>query len=154
MRIATLLITVFSFFKTIPCSANASFPIQNLSRELYSSWLIAENHHSIDHGGSKITLFQQLNLTVNQQEKIEKIHRFYYPKIIKLKKQLTVIKEELTNMMSSTESATVIRIKHQEVLEIRQKLGKLQLETMLETREVLTLEQRQNFAELLRAKQP
>lgn len=154
MRIATLLITAFSFFKTIPCSANTSLPIQNLPGELVPSWLVAENHHSIDHGDSKITLFQQLNLTANQQKKIEKIHRFYYPKIIKLKKQLAAIKEELTNMMSSTESATVIRIKHQEVLEIRQELGKLQLETMLETREVLTLEQRQNFAELLRARQP
>ena len=85
------------------------------------------------------------------KKKIEQIHLIYYPKIIKIREKLTAIKEELTAMMASTEPAINIRSKHQEILNLRQELGKLQLETMLETREVLTLEQRQNFADLLKS---
>ena len=152
MRIATLLITSLSLFDIISCATNSSFPIQSLSEEPHVSWLIAENHDS-SNLDSKITLFQQLNLTSLQQKQIEQIHRIYYPQIIKLKDQLTVAKEELTAMMASTESATTIRTKHQEILKLRQKLGELQLETMLATREILTVEQRQNFADILRARQ-
>ena len=152
MRITTLLITAFSLFDIISSSGNSSLPIQNLSEELFPSWIIVQNPDSYANGDSKITLFQQLNLTTLQQKKIEQIHRLYYPKIIKLRDKLTVAKDELTSMMASTTSATTIRTKHQEILKLRQKLGELQLETMLATREVLTLEQRRNFADLLRSR--
>ena len=55
-------------------------------------------------------------------------------------------------MMASAESPTTIRNKHQEILKLRQELGELQLETMLATREILTVEQRQDFAEILRSR--
>ena len=152
MRITTLLITAFSLFDIISSSGNSSLPTQNLSEELFSSWIIVQNPDFYSNGDSKITLFQQLNLTTLQQKKIEQIHRLYYPKIIKLRDKLTVAKDELTSMMASTTSATMIRTKHQEILKLRQKLGELQLETMLATREVLTLEQRRNFADLLRSR--
>ena len=152
MRITTLLITAFSLFDIISSSGNSSLPTQNLSEELFPSWIIVQNLDSYANGDSKITLFQQLNLTTLQQKQIEQIHRLYYPKIIKLRDKLTVAKDELTSMMASTTSATTIRTKHQEILKIRQKLGELQLETMLATREVLTLEQRRNFADLLRSR--
>ncbi len=152
MRIVTLLIATISLFDIFPGAANSSFPIQSLSEEPSYSWLIAENHDSLSNTESKVTLFQQLNLTTNQQRQIEQIHRLYYPEIIKLRKQLAAAKEELTNMMASTESATIIRTKHQEILNLRQELGELQLETMLATREVLTLEQRQDFADILRSR--
>jgi len=152
MRIETLLIAVISLFEVIPCTANSSLPIQNSPYKSYYSWLIAENHNSLNENDTKITLFQQLDLSAEQQKKVKQIHSIYYPKIIKIRKKLTAIKEELTVMMSSTESATMIRLKHQEMLDLRRELGKLQLESMLETREVLTLEQRQNFAELLRSR--
>lgn len=152
MRIETLLIAAVSLFEVIPCTANSSLSIQNSPAKSDYSWLIAENHDSLNENDAKITLFQQLDLTSEQQKKVKQIHRLYYPKIIKIRKKLTAIKEELTVMMSSTESATMIRQKHQEMLDLRRELGKLQLESMLETREILTLEQRQNFAELLRSR--
>ncbi len=152
MRIAILLITTLSLFDIIPCSANYSFPIQSLLEEPYSSLIIAENSDSLPNNNSKITLFQKLNLTASQQEKIEQIHRLYYPKIIQIRKQLTAAKEELTDMMAGGTSATTIRTKHREILNLRQQLGEVQLETMLATREVLTLEQRQNFADILRSR--
>ena len=152
MRIVTLLIATISLFGIFPCSANSRFPIQSLPEEPYYLWLMAENHESLSNTESKITLFQQLNLTTNQQRQIEKIHRLYYPEIIKLQEKLTAAKAELTDMMASAESATIIRTKHQEILNLRQELGELQLETMLATREVLTLEQRQDFADILRSR--
>ncbi|MEM9276807.1 MAG: Spy/CpxP family protein refolding chaperone [Cyanobacteria bacterium P01_F01_bin.143] len=152
MRLDTLLIAAISFFEIIPCSANSSLSIRNSSEKIYSSWVIADNHTSLNDSDAKITLFQKLDLTAAQQKKIERIHLLYYPEIIKIKEELTAIKEELTIMMSGNESATMIRRKHQEILNLRQELGKLQLESMLQTREILTLEQRQNFADLLRAK--
>ncbi len=152
MRISTLLITTFSLFNIITCSANSSFLMQNLSEEPYSSWIIAENSDSLANDESEITLFQKLNLTTAQQKQIEQIHRLYYPKIIQLRKQLTAFKNELTDMMASAESPTTIRNKHQEILKLRQELGELQLETMLATREILTVEQRQDFAEILRSR--
>ena len=152
MRIAILLITTLSLFNIIACSANSSFPIQSSSDESYSSLLIAENPDSLSNNNSKITLFQKLNLTASQQEKIEQIHHLYYPKISQIREQLTTAKEELTDMMAGATSATVIRTKHQEILNLRQKLGEVQLETMLATREVLTVEQRQNFADILRSR--
>ena len=152
MRIAILLITTLSLFDIISCSANSSFSIQSSSEESYSSLFIAENPDSLSNNNSKITLFQKLNLTAIQQEKIEQIHRLYYPKISQIREQLTTAKEELTDMMAGATSATAIRTKHQEILNLRQKLGEVQLETMLATREVLTVEQRQNFADILRSK--
>ena len=152
MRISTLLISTISLFNIISCSANSSFPIQNLSEKPYFSWLIADNSDFFTNDNSKITLFQQLNLTTNQQKQIEQIHRLYYPKIIQLREQLTAVKEELTAMMASSESATTIRTKHREILNLRQELGELHLETMLATREVLTVEQRQDFADILRSR--
>ena len=152
MRIATLLITSLSLSNIIPGSGNFSFPIQNLSEKLFPSWIIVQNSDSYSNGDSKITLFQQLNLTTLQQKQIEQIHRLYYPQIIELREKLTAAKEELTAMMASATSATTIRTKHQEILKLRQELGELQLETMLATREVLTLEQRQDFADILRSR--
>lgn len=152
MRIATLLITTLSLFDIFSEAAEPSLIIQKRAEVTYDSWIIAENHNSLPDSESKITLFQQLNLTTAQQKKIERIHRRYYPQIIKLRETLTSLKEELTVMMAGTESATTIRDKHQEVLSLRQELGELQLESMLATREVLTLEQRQNFADILRSR--
>ena len=152
MRIATLLITTLSLFDIFPYAANSSLTIQRLPEVTYPSGLIAENHNSLSDEESKITLFQQLNLTTAQQKKIKQIHRLYYPQIIKLREKVTAAKEELTSMMAGTESSIIIRAKHQEIMTLRQELGTLQLETMLATREVLTLEQRQNFADILRSR--
>ncbi len=148
MIIATFLMTTLCLADIFSSTANSSLPIPNLARQASLTLIIAENH---DSSGSKLTLFQQLNLTTEQQKKIEQIHLIYYPRIITIREKLTAIKEELTAMMASTEPAINIRSKHQEILNLRQELGKLQLETMLETREVLTLEQRKNFADLLKS---
>ena len=151
MRIATLLITSLSLFALLTDTASST-TLRKRSEATYSSVLIAENHDALTDAESKITLFQQLNLTSAQQKKIKQIHRLYYPQIIKIREKLTALKEELTAMMASAESATMIRSKHQEILQLRQELGELQLETMLATREVLTLEQRQEFADILKSR--
>ena len=55
-------------------------------------------------------------------------------------------------MMAGTESAELVRAKHEEIARFRQQLGELHFKSMLATREILTPQQRQKFAEIIQAK--
>jgi Spy/CpxP family protein refolding chaperone len=52
-------------------------------------------------------------------------------------------------MMSGTASEDSIRAKHTEIVQLRQQLENLGFESMLESRAVLTPDQRQQFAQLM-----
>ena len=97
-------------------------------------------------------LFQQLNLTPQQKNQIKQIRRQYQGQIIRLKQNLQLAQQQLAVMMAGTDSVAVIRAKHQEIAQFRQQLGQLHFESMLATREVLTPDQRQTFAEIIRNK--
>ena len=94
-------------------------------------------------------LFQQLNLTPRQQNKIYKIRRQYQVEILQLKQNLQTAQQQLAVMMAGTDSATIIREKYQEIAQFRQQLGQLHFESMLAIREVLTPNQRRTFAEIV-----
>ena len=98
-------------------------------------------------------MFQQLNLTPQQRHRIRQIRRQYQTEIFRLKEDLRVARQELAQMMSGTDSAAVIRAKHTQIERFRQKLGGLHFESMLATREILTPQQRQKFAEILETNQ-
>lgn len=51
--------------------------------------------------------------------------------------------------MHSNTSAEELRNQHEQVQELHQEMGNLRFESMLEMREVLTAEQREQFAELM-----
>ena len=98
-------------------------------------------------------LFEQLNLTPQQTYQIDRIRRRYQAPITRLKEELRLAQQQLSTMMAGTDSATTIRAKHQQITEFRQELGELHFESMLATREILTPQQRQKFAEIIRNKQ-
>ena len=99
------------------------------------------------------SILQQLNLTWLQKQQIQQIHRQYQQRILQTKSQLQSLQEQLTEMMTGTDSIAAIRAKDRELVVLKQKVGELHFESMLETREVLTPEQRQKFKEIIESRQ-
>ena len=99
------------------------------------------------------SLFQQLNLSRQQKRKIKRIRQQYQAQITQLKENLRVAQQQLAAMMAGTDSVAVIRAKHEEIAQFRQQLATLHFESMLATREILTPQQRQKFAEIIEARQ-
>jgi len=94
-------------------------------------------------------VIHQLNLNVEQEEQITAIQDKYDNDIIAIQGQLDSAYQELRQMMSGTESEDVIRGKHEEITAIRQQMADLRFNTMLEIREVLTPEQREQLSYLM-----
>ncbi len=96
-----------------------------------------------------VSLVKQLNLTLKQQQQIERIRRQYQQNILRRKKELESLKQQLAQMMAGTNTVAEIRAKNQELVLLQQKIGQLRFESMLATREILTPEQRQKFLEII-----
>lgn len=95
------------------------------------------------------SLFQQLDLTSEQQQRIKQIHLQYRQQIRKKKANLTRLQQQLSDMMVGTEPVELLRAKNQQLSVLRQEIGALRFESMLATREILTPQQRQKFRELV-----
>lgn len=98
-------------------------------------------------------LMEQLNLTPDQKQKIKAIHQKYKEQINQDKQALRQANQELRNFMAGTATVEQIRTKHEQVQSLRHDLEKLSFESMLATREVLTPEQRLQFAQLMERRQ-
>jgi Spy/CpxP family protein refolding chaperone len=99
--------------------------------------------------GSRGRFLDRLNLTNNQKQQIASIRQKYRRQIEQLQEDAQAAQEELFNMMAGTESENVIRTKRQEVVQLRQELGDLRFESMMEMRDVLTPEQRTQLAQMI-----
>jgi periplasmic protein CpxP/Spy len=134
-----------------------SFPISDFKSLFYrnnqnqyslASKIIADSSSAINQQ-QPYNLFQQLNLTREQEEKIRQIHYKYQEAIRKKKNSLTILQQQLSDMMVGTESVELIRAKNQQLVTLHQEIGALSFESMLATREILTPQQRQKFRELV-----
>jgi periplasmic protein CpxP/Spy len=94
-------------------------------------------------------LVEQLNLTEEQRQKIATIRQKYKQPLGQLRQNLHSAQRDLAQMMAGVESVSIIRSKHQEVTQLQQKMGDLSFASMLEIREVLNLEQRQQLAQMM-----
>ncbi|MEM8777978.1 MAG: Spy/CpxP family protein refolding chaperone [Cyanobacteria bacterium P01_G01_bin.49] len=92
---------------------------------------------------------EQLNLSDQQVQQLSTIRQKYRPQIEQLAEKARATGEELGQMMQGNASDSDLRIKHQEMTNLRQQMGDLRFESMLEMREVLTNEQRQEFVQLM-----
>jgi periplasmic protein CpxP/Spy len=97
----------------------------------------------------KNRFFEQLNLSSTQKQQMASIRQQYKPQIEQLQNKAQVAQEELFAMMAGTDPADEIREKRQEAVEARQELGDARFESMLEMREVLTPQQRQQLAKIM-----
>ncbi len=98
-------------------------------------------------------LMDQLNLNPDQKQKLKAIHEQYKDKIFQNKQAVRQANKELRDLLASTATVDQIRSKHDQVQGLRQDLEKLTFASMLETREVLTPEQRVQFAQLMERRQ-
>lgn len=111
---------------------------------------VAQNAGGLGHmGRGQPKLMEQLNLTPDQKQKLQTIHSQYQDQISQRKQAVRKATQELRDLMASDASATSIRTKHQEVQGLRQQLEAVSFESTLATRDVLTLDQRKQFAQLM-----
>ncbi|ACB51770.1 unknown [Crocosphaera subtropica ATCC 51142] len=130
--------------------------LANSANEPPSSVLLSETKILAQQEGNKprrrdrSEQFQQLlNLSDQQMQQLSAIRQKYRPQMQQLKGKMQAEGQELSQMMQGNTSENDLRDKHQEIVNLRQEMGNLRFESMLEMRKVLTTEQRQQFAQFL-----
>jgi Spy/CpxP family protein refolding chaperone len=94
-------------------------------------------------------LLEQLNATPEQKQKMEDIRAQYQDQISQHKQQVRQTQQQLQEMLSTNASENQIRQKYDELIRLKQEMSKLQFEIILQVREVLTPEQRRQFADIM-----
>lgn len=107
---------------------------------------VAQNFR-LPKGRSPQRLMEQLNLSQAQMQELEEIQQKYQEQFSQQRQELHQAQEELSELMVGTASTGQIRNKYRQVSRLRQQMGNLHFESFLEMREVLTPEQRRQFAE-------
>ncbi len=92
---------------------------------------------------------EKLNLTEEQKQKIQVIRQKYQPEIQQTDQSLRAEKSKLREMMVKNQSSDQMRNQHRKIVALHQKINNLRFERMLEIREVLTVQQRQDFASMM-----
>ena len=92
-------------------------------------------------------LMEELNLSQAQIQDLEEIKQKYQDQFSQQRQELKEAQQELSELMAGTASTRQIRNQYRQVSRLRQQMGDLHFESMLEMREVLTPEQRRQFAE-------
>lgn len=99
--------------------------------------------------GKKQGWLEQLNLTPEQQQEIQAIRDRYQSQMQTSRDEMRQNMERMGQMMSGNTSDNELRNQHNQILQARQQMGQMQFEQMLAIRNVLTPEQRQQFAQLM-----
>ena len=100
-------------------------------------------------GRNQNRIFEQLNLTDEQTEKIIAIRQENQQEMRQSLQNLRNAQAELNTMITGRGTDNQLRKKHGEVLQLRQELADLQFNTLLKIREVLTPEQLQQWSKLM-----
>jgi Spy/CpxP family protein refolding chaperone len=94
-------------------------------------------------------IIEQLNLSQEQTQELVSIREKYKPRFRSLREQMRKAHEEMRQMMTGNVSQAELRAKNEEINQLNQKIDELRFESLLEMREVLTPEQRQEFAQIM-----
>ncbi len=94
-------------------------------------------------------MMEQLDLSDQQKQQLTDIRQKYQQKIDPKQQQVKTSRQELNQMLASNASDRSIRSKHQEIMQLHEEISNLRLESMLEVRGILTLDQRREFAQLM-----
>ncbi len=92
---------------------------------------------------------EKLNLSQEQKNQIAEIREKYRDRMSPLREKYKSARQELRTMLNGTARDSQIRAKHREVVRLRQQLENLRFDSTLEMRNVMTVEQRQEFAKLM-----
>jgi Spy/CpxP family protein refolding chaperone len=91
----------------------------------------------------------QLNLSEQQKQKLQAIRSQYKDQLSQRKQAVRQATRQLRDLIAGNASVEEIRAQHQQVQGLRQQLENVSFESMLATREVMTLDQRQQYAQLM-----
>lgn len=119
-------------------------------RNLVFSQSLAQNpEQPRGHQQEKMQLLEELDLTSEQQQRLQTIRLQYHNEISQHQQELGQSTQDLGELMTGTASVDQIRTQHQQVQAISQQLEELRFESLLAMREVLTPQQRQRFASMM-----
>ncbi len=145
----TLLAIALSIFYSLPVFADYSWSLFQ-SYRFPTETIIAERPASVTPQDRALSLFQQLDLTTQQQQQIKQIQLQYQQKIINQKQNITKLQQQLSDMMVGTEPIESLKAKNRQLSALRSKMESLHFDSMLAIREILTPQQRQKFRELVK----
>lgn len=149
----TLATIIVSVILSLPVFASYSLSIPNSSPYSWNTESIfADSSLAIIREKQSFNLFQQLNLTTEQQRQIKAIHSQYRQQIRRKKDAIVRLQRQLSDMMVGTEPVELLRAKNQQLNNLHQEIGTLRFESMLATREILTPQQREKFRDLVQAR--
>ena len=94
-------------------------------------------------------LAEALNLTDDQQQQIQSIRQSYGSQIQQKRQTLQTLRQELNDLYVTNASAEQLRDKQRELSQLREEINNLNFESFIEIREILTLEQRQQFRDFM-----
>jgi periplasmic protein CpxP/Spy len=110
---------------------------------------LAQNQQPNRPAGKEGRLFEQLNLSADQKQKMQAVRDRYKDQISQRMQAMRQARQELETMMSGTANTSQIREKHRQIMGLRQQLEEVRFENMLAMREVLTSEQRGKLAQMM-----
>jgi Spy/CpxP family protein refolding chaperone len=90
---------------------------------------------------------KDLNLSPAQLQQVRSIRNQRKDSLIQQRREMGQAQRRLQEMMAGETTAAQIRRQYSQVRTLREQIAENQFNTLLETREVLTLEQRRKFAE-------
>jgi periplasmic protein CpxP/Spy len=93
---------------------------------------------------------RNLNLTPEQTQKVRSIRNQHKDTLAQQRQALGQAQRQLREMMTSAASAEQIRQQYAQVKTLREQLFDTQFNSLLKTREVLTVEQRRRFADQMK----
>ena len=133
-------------FLTLSISAVAiASPKSWLSQNIAQNPNVPNNHSDQD----VPKWIQKVNLTTEQTQRMQTISKKYRGEISASATALRQAQFELGQMLGSDVNIDTLRQKHRQVEALKQKVGNLRFESLLEMREVLTSEQRRQVAQNL-----
>lgn len=95
----------------------------------------------------KAQLIQELNLTPDQTQRLQAIRDQDQDQISQRKQAARQARQELVDLMAGTASESQVREKYRQVEALKQQAEDARFDSLLAMREVLTPEQRRQFAE-------
>ena len=110
---------------------------------------IAQNQRPNRPGGKEGGMFDKLNLSADQKQKMQAVRDRYKDQVSQRMQAVRQARQELETMMAGTANASQMREKHRQIIGLRQQLEEVQFESTLAMREVLTPEQRSQLAQLM-----
>ena len=140
-RIYAIAVLMFTLGTTAAATAVPS-PVQTET--------IAQNEKPNRPAGREGGLFDKLNLSADQKQKMQTVRDRYKEQVSQRMQAVRQARQELETMMSSpTANVSQMREKHRQIMGLRQQLEEVQFETTLSMREVLTPEQRTQLSQLM-----